>query len=135
MTEKTTAAPMCTTPEQGAMCSETMVLDHGAVWICPRCRAVRLIRRDGGTAPYYLADGSTVTLPADEVERRRKAAAKVIAEARAILAEFDSMAALAIALASSASERLQLEARAKHAGMARLRSALDELGPEPEPRS
>jgi hypothetical protein len=33
------------------------------------------------TAPYYLSDGSTVMLPVEEVERRRKAAAKVIGAA------------------------------------------------------
>jgi hypothetical protein len=38
-----------------------------------------------GTAPWYEADGSTVMLPAPEVERRRKLAAKVIAAAREIV--------------------------------------------------
>jgi hypothetical protein len=33
-------------------------------------------------APYYEADGSTVMLPAEEVERRRKLAAKVIGAVR-----------------------------------------------------
>jgi hypothetical protein len=47
-----------------------------------RLRSAALRREERDLAPYYLADGSTVMLPAAEVERLRKAAAKVIEAAR-----------------------------------------------------
>jgi hypothetical protein len=68
-----------------------------------------LVREYGSReAPWYLADGSTVMLPVEEVERRRKAAAKVIWAARCLISEFGGP---------------------QFRGA--LRDALDALGPEP----
>ena len=52
-------------------------------------RAVRaLAAPDAGLAPWYGADGSTVMLPAAEVERKRKLAAKVIGAAETAVRTF-----------------------------------------------
>lgn len=45
-------------------------------------------------APWYEADGSTVMLPAAEVERRRRAAASVLAAARLVMHDLDTRGGL-----------------------------------------
>jgi hypothetical protein len=61
---------------------------EGQSWIAARIRALA----SSGSAPvaparepYYLADGSAILLPREEVERLRRAAAKVIGAARELV--------------------------------------------------
>ncbi len=59
---------------------------------CDPCRAVRALSGAATTtlAPWFNEDGSTLMLPADEVGRRRKLAAKVIAAARRACDDLDN---------------------------------------------
>lgn len=56
---------------------------------CAECEAEETPAAPAMEAPWYAEDGSMVMLPAEEVERRRRLAAKVIGAARALSAAAD----------------------------------------------
>jgi hypothetical protein len=72
------------TPD-GVCYAKTIPQAYAAGWRDSEKRAA-LRREERELAPYYLADGSTVMLPAAEVERLRKSAAVVIGAARRLSA-------------------------------------------------